>query len=201
MANIAQALNDHDRMRRSTDIPLFYARREKDTVLPRILIDRIESMKPAREIEAIQNDCKRTQKIAAIKSTMPLTEAAAIFCDKLADEEIEQVAFVRRQQPPRKNANTAPARSAPGPNATRNNGPRNPNIVCRYCKKKGHMQRECNSRCRDGAPMVDANGKKYESRINNVANDKNVEEKEEPQYEDAHVGAVANLNPYHHLNW
>ncbi len=36
------ALNDHDRMKRSTDIPLFFARREKDTVLPRILIDRIE---------------------------------------------------------------------------------------------------------------------------------------------------------------
>jgi len=161
----------------------FYARREKDTVLPRILIDRIESMKPAREIEAIQNDCKRTQKFA------------------LADEEIEQIAFVRRQQLPRKNANTAPARSAPGPNATRNNGPGTPNIVCRYCKKKGHMQRECNSRRRAGAPMVDANGKKYESRIHNVADDENVEEKEEPQYKDAHVGAVANLNPYHHLNW
>jgi len=39
---LAQALNDHDRMKRSTDITLFYARREKDTVLPRILIDRIE---------------------------------------------------------------------------------------------------------------------------------------------------------------
>ncbi len=39
---MAAALNDHDRMRRSTDIPLFYARRDKDTVLPIILIDRIE---------------------------------------------------------------------------------------------------------------------------------------------------------------
>jgi hypothetical protein len=29
-------------MKRSTDIPLFYARHKKDTVLPRILIDRIE---------------------------------------------------------------------------------------------------------------------------------------------------------------
>jgi len=34
----------------------FYARREKDTVLPRILIYRIESMKPAREIEARQRN-------------------------------------------------------------------------------------------------------------------------------------------------
>jgi Retrotransposon gag protein len=39
---MAAALNDHDRMKRSTDIPLFYACRDKDTVLPRILIDRIE---------------------------------------------------------------------------------------------------------------------------------------------------------------
>jgi hypothetical protein len=356
MANIAQALNDHDRMRRSTDIPLFYARREKDTVLPRILIDRIEdaaaiatwdearkirelklcfreraiiwykslkddnidlavwddvkkefldtfepkysaktvcanfadlkqhpeesmndyrcrvqvaydrlidnkpdtmaavrlagatvdqakaegindmalffkhqlflagikdpirdkvleagkatfqeSMKLAREIEAIQNDRKRSQKIAAIKSTMQPTEAAAIFWDELADEEIEQIAVVRRQQPPRNNNNNFNAAStrAPAANAApiRSNGPRNPNIVCRYCKKKGHMQRECHSRRRDGAPMIDANGKKYESRINNVAEkDDNVEEKPQQEYEDAHIGAVANLNPYHHLN-
>jgi hypothetical protein len=39
---LAAALNDHDHMRRFTDIPLFYACHEKDTVLPRILIDRIE---------------------------------------------------------------------------------------------------------------------------------------------------------------
>ena len=39
---MAAALNDHDRMKWSTDIPLFFARRDKDTVLPRILIDRIE---------------------------------------------------------------------------------------------------------------------------------------------------------------
>jgi len=173
MANSAQALNDHDRMRRSTDIPLFYARRKKDTVLPRILIDR--------------------------------TEAAAIFRDERADDEVEQIAVVRCQQPPRNNNNfNAASTRAPAANAApiRNNGPRNPNIVCRYCKKKGHMQRECHSRRHDGAPMIDANGKKYESRINNVAEkDENVEEKPQQEYEDAHIGAVANLSPYHHLNW
>ncbi len=63
------------------------------------------------------------------------------------------------------------------------------------------MQRECNSRRRDGAPMVDANGKKYESRVNNVAEKDDSVDQARPQYEDAHIGAVANLSPYHHLNW
>ena len=348
---MAAALNDHDRMRRSTDIPLFYARRDKDTVLPRILIDRIEdaaaiatwdearkirelklclreraiiwwkslrdttidiavwdevkkefltayepkytaktvcanftdlkqhpdesmndflcriqvaydrlldnkpatmptvrtfiaagateadikaegindmalffkhqlflagvkdslrdrvleagkadlqeSLKFARELEAIQNDRKRSTKIAALKAIMPPQEAAAIFWDELESEDIDQIAAVRRQQP--RSSNQTQARSS-GP--ARSNGPCNPNIVCRYCKKKGHMQRECNSRRRDRAPMVNANGNRYEQRVNNVAeNEEKPNEKAEPEYEDAHVGAVANLSPYHHLNW
>jgi hypothetical protein len=351
-AGMAAALNDHDRMRRSTDIPLFYACRDKDTVLPRILIDRIEdaaaiatwdearkirelklclqeraiiwwkslrdtnidtavwddvkaeflttyepkytakmvctnftdlkqhpdesmndflcriqvaynrlldnkpaamttvrntmaagtteaqvkaegindmalffkhqlflagikdslcdrvleagkatfqeSLKFARELEAIHNDRKCSQKIAALKAVMQPQEAAAIFWDELETEDIDQIAAVRHQQPFR-NSNQMQARSS-GP--ARSNGPRNPNIVCRYCKKKGHMQRECNSRRRDGAPMVDANGKKYEQRVNNVAEtEEKPDEKAELEYEDAHVGAVANLSPYHHLNW
>jgi hypothetical protein len=53
--------------------------------------------------------------------------------------------------------------------------------------------------------MVDANGKPYESnRVNNVT-DKSASNSNsrpsEPIYEDAFVGLVANLNPYHHLNW
>ncbi len=163
-----------------------------------------ESMKLAREIEAIQKDRKRLQKIAAIKSTMQPSEANAIFWDELADKEIEQIAAVRCQQPPRNNDfNTASTRATAANAAPiRSNGPHNPNIVCCYCKKKGHMQRECHSHRRDGAPMIDANGKKYESRINNVAEkDKNVKEKLDQQYEDAHIGAVTNLSPYHHLNW
>jgi hypothetical protein len=158
----------------------------------------MESMKFSREIEAIHNNRKRSQKIAAVKTSLQPHEADAIFWDELANEEIDQIAAVRRQQPFR-NSNPTTTR-APAP--ARSNGPRNPNVVCRYCKKKGHMQRECNSRRRNGAPMVDANGKKYEQRINNITEkDEKAEEKFEPQYEDAHVGAVANMSPYHHLNW
>jgi hypothetical protein len=354
---MAAALNDHDRMKRSTDIPLFFARREKDTVLPRILIDRIEdaaeiatwdaarkirelklclrenaiiwwkslrdytinlndwdevkteflqtyepkysakticgnfsdlkqmpnesmndfacrvqvaydrlvdnkpdtmatvrgtmaagateaqvkaegikdmalffkhqlflagikdslrdkvveagkasfqeSMKYARELEAIHNDHRRSQRIAAVKASMPLAEAVNIPWDDLALEEIEQIATVRRSNPPRAQQNNNNRSTTNTVNAApvRSNGPRNPNIVCRYCKKKGHMQRECNSRRRDGAPMVDANGKKYESRVNNVAEQEDAGGQPEPQYEEAHIGAVTNLSPYHHLNW
>ncbi len=50
-------------------------------------------------------------------------------------------------------------------------------------------------------PMVDANGKKYEScLVNNMAG-KQDNWDAEPQYKDAHVGVIANLSPYHHLNW
>ncbi len=174
----------------------------KDSLRDRVLeagkADLQESLKFARELEAIHNDRKCSQKIAALKAVMQPQEAAAIFWDELETEDIDQIAAVRRQQPIR-NPNQAQARSS-GP--ARSNGPRNPNIVCRYCKKKGHMQRECNSRRRDGAPMVNANGKKYEQRVNNVAEtEEKLDEKVEPEYEDAHVGAVANLSPYHHLNW
>jgi hypothetical protein len=170
----------------------------RDRVLEAGKADLQESLKFARELKAIHNDRKRSQKIATLKAVMQPQEAAAIFWDELETEDIDQIAAVHRQQPFR-NSNQAQARSS-GPACS--NCPRNPNIVCRYCKKKGHMQRECNSRCRDRAPMVDANGKKYEQRVNNVAEkEEKSDEKAEPEYEDAHVGAVANLSPYHHLNW
>jgi len=38
---LAQALNDHDRAKRSTDIPLFYAQPGRDTIAARLLIVRI----------------------------------------------------------------------------------------------------------------------------------------------------------------
>jgi hypothetical protein len=161
-----------------------------------------ESMKLARELEAIHNDKRRSHKIAAIKTSIGPEEAATIFWDEIADEDLDKVAAVRQNRAPRPAPRSAPA-AAPTVNAAplRSNGPCNPNVVCRYCKKKGHMQRECNSRRREGAPMVDANGKKYESRVNNVAEKDNSVDQAGPQYEDAHIGAVANLSPCHHLNW
>ena len=36
------ALLQHDRVRRSTDLPLFYGRKDKDTTTARLMVDRIE---------------------------------------------------------------------------------------------------------------------------------------------------------------
>jgi hypothetical protein len=40
--NIQQVLIQHDRVRRSTDIPLFYGRKDKDTISPQQLVARLE---------------------------------------------------------------------------------------------------------------------------------------------------------------
>jgi hypothetical protein len=39
---IREVLTQHDRTRRSTDIPLFYGRKEKDTISPQQLLDRLD---------------------------------------------------------------------------------------------------------------------------------------------------------------
>lgn len=64
----------------------------------------------------------------------------------------------------------------------KNNGNKNEN-KCRYCKKFGHMQKECRSRIRAGAPMVDAQGKPYSVQKINEINQKDEQ--------------VSNV----HLNW
>lgn len=66
----------------------------------------------------------------------------------LTEEEKEMISALRkkRNQPFRKNGNGNPS-STP--------------VVCRYCKKTGHWQKQCRTRLRDKAPCVDENGKPY----------------------------------------
>jgi hypothetical protein len=39
MADLQEALNAHDRVCKSTDLPLFFGRKDKDTVPPNLLLD------------------------------------------------------------------------------------------------------------------------------------------------------------------
>ncbi len=98
-----------------------------------------------------------------------------------------------------------PAKEKQWPGPQQRPGPyqqcQNPNNICRYCNKKGHLQKECFSRQRNNAPMVDAKGKAYENNHVNKVADKPTARQAKAVYEDSHIGSVTNLSPYHHLNW
>ena len=40
------ALQGHDRIRRSTELPKFYGNKDKDTVTPHVLLDRLNAAAP-----------------------------------------------------------------------------------------------------------------------------------------------------------
>jgi hypothetical protein len=78
--NIAQALNDHDRLKRSTDLPLFYGRKEKDSITACHLIERIERA-------AIIATWDNTHKITEFY--MILRDKAIVWYESLQDEDLD----------------------------------------------------------------------------------------------------------------
>lgn len=93
--------------------------------------------------------------------------------EELTEEDLEAINLIRRRngKPPfRGNFRRPTGASRPPTNGNNYNGSK-PAVQCRYCKKSGHMQKECRSRRRDRAPMVDASGKPFAKQINAVDND------------------------------
>jgi len=58
-AQIQQALIAHDRVRRTTDIPLFYGRKGKDTISPQQLVERLEKASRVAGWDALANPGQR----------------------------------------------------------------------------------------------------------------------------------------------
>jgi Retrotransposon gag protein len=161
-----------------------------------------KSVKVARNLETIQYDHKRLNCINPIKQELEEERAKEIIWDNLLDDQLAQLVVIRYTQYRYNNrSSNNQARST--------TTVRNPNTACRYCQKKGHLQKDCFARKRNKAPMVDTNGKPYQNqnqnnRVNNVAEQPAAAAATaapEAGYEDAFVGSVANLSPYHHLNW
>ena len=103
--------------------------------------------------------------------------------EHLEAADIEAINALRRR------AGKPPFRSGPKKTITFN-GQQN-GVICRYCKKKGHMQRECRSRQRDKAPMVDAAGKPFTKKVNVV----------EDREADDEAVKVGSITPGLGLNW
>jgi len=145
-----------------------------------------ESMTLANELEVIHQDKRRGQVHAIIQEE---DEGATVNEDDFNEEEIAAINAIRQRY----------GKPAFRPGFKRNQGNVNSNnkktVVCRWCKKTGHMQKECRSRIKANGKMVDANGKPYEKKINAVNDEVQVEIKDSPQ-----VGSIysASINA---LNW
>ena len=121
-----------------------------------------ESLALARELEIIHADRKKSfSGVRAITEENKEEDAAAadfknedddaMMTEGLEDDEIELINAIRRR---RGKPGFRPSNKSGG---SSNKG----TLICRYCKKKGHLQKECYTRARDKAPMVDAQGKPY----------------------------------------
>ena len=121
----------------------------------------------ARELETINSDRKRGA--GAIDTIAEANEEEDVAAEaKLDDDELVIINAIRSKKgrPPMRAA--AAAASSNFRNNGGNNGSNNKTVQCRYCKKNGHFQKDCNSRRRDRAPMVDAQGKPYQKKVNNI---------------------------------
>ena len=152
-----------------------------------------ESMTLATELEVIHQDRKRGQihAVSAVSTTPSddVNEADRVNEDDITAEELEAINAIRQRQ----------GRPAFRGNFRRNNNGNGPKktVVCRYCRKPGHMQKECRARIRANGKMVDANGKPYEKKINAA----NTEETVAVEVKDgAGVGSIYS-HAINTLNW
>jgi hypothetical protein len=150
-----------------------------------------ESVAHARELEVIHEDRKKGSTVGNIAENNDN--------DDLDDEERAAVDAIRLQR-------GRPPYNRPGQSSGQNlqSRPANPRQGqqqqpfsgdCRYCKIKGHHQKDCRKRKAAKAPMVDGNGKPYANQLASVA---------PPQQQDNNAGAAsissAPSDPYH-LKW
>jgi hypothetical protein len=130
---------------------------------------RFEVMKEGRETMKDTLDSARQHEVmlSDIKKKGPTQHVQSITSDEsnMTEEQWVQINAVLMQQG---------RRPLPRPNSFRPR-PRRFGGNCRYCKKPGHMQKDCISRKKAGAPCVDDKGKPWK-KVNQVETEEKKEE-------------------------
>ena len=149
-----------------------------------------ETVDYAIELERIQQ--KEDKKVHLVQEARRIPPPV----EDLDDEEREAINAIRMRK-------GKPPFQRFSPTSTPNRGNSGNAFKCWYCRKPGHQQKECRSRIRDGAPMVNRDGKSFR-RINNVeANDSAAQSGVRTQPEEPSVSSIHQTEPKkaYHLNW
>ena len=114
----------------------------------------------AVELETIHQDRKRGQ-VAAIYEEDNSAAADYEADDDFGDDEIAVINAIRQWQgkPPFKQNFRRPFGKSNSSNGKSD-------VTCWYCKKKGHMQRECWKRIAENGAMTNAKGKPFVKKVN-----------------------------------
>ena len=113
-----------------------------------------EAMRLAVELETIHQDCKRGQ-VAAIYKEDDSAD------DNFGDDKIAAINAIRQRQgklPFRCNFRRLFGKT--------NSSNGKSDVTCRYCKKKGHMQRKCRKCITENGAMTNAEGKPFNKKVN-----------------------------------
>ena len=121
-----------------------------------------ESMRLAVELETINQDqwAARGQ-VSAVEKVDTVDDKNE---DDLQDDKIAAINAIcfRNGKPPFKQN----FRKKFGANNNSGNNHTPSTVICRYCKKLGHVQKDCRKRLQENGAMVDAGGKPFEKRVN-----------------------------------
>jgi hypothetical protein len=129
----------------------------------------IEARDQAMVFETVLRD-KRGSKalaVASVERTSTEAEDEETEVDEEEDELLQKLNLIRRGR------GRKPLRFAP------KNSKQKVAVICRYCKKTGHFQRECFKRKKENGPMVDAKGKPMKF---NSIEEEDDEEEQQGQY-------------------
>ncbi len=132
-----------------------------------------EAFESASQLERLQENPKKTTAAAMPVEGSSSSAVSSIPADIDAsadglDKKVGNLNFCLKALKGKRNSSRPQPSSRPQQQQQQRSGPpscstpaRDPNFKCRYCKKLGHGQYECNSRRAAGAPMVAADRTPY----------------------------------------